>query len=175
MKKSVFLGVVIGAIACVGFFGSTASATVNNDGEQQKNVVSALPSVGAHAGHHGGHHVNPGDSVTDKVDAGDCTSILPSSWCNSKDGISSVVSMVIAILTGAVVIAGTIGIIICGVMWMTAADNEGQVVMAKKRILDIVIGVVAWVLLALLANLFIPKSSYDIEKDLGAAVTEIAE
>ena len=62
--------------------------------------------------------------------------------------------------------AGTIGIILCGFMWMTARDNEAQVAQAKKRMLDIVIGIIAWVLLALIANLFIPKSSDKIEDDL---------
>jgi hypothetical protein len=65
-----------------------------------------------------------------------------------------------------IVVAGTVGIIICGFLWMTARDNEGQVVQAKKRMLDIIIGIIAWVLLALLANLFIPKKSTDIEDDI---------
>ena len=111
------------------------------------------------------------DSGVDKsiadVSEGSCTSILPGDWCNSKDGISSVINMIVTVLTGAVVVAGTVGIIICGFLWMTARENEAQVAMAKKRMLDIVIGIIAWVLLALLANLFIPKSSGDIETDMG--------
>lgn len=109
--------------------------------------------------------VDPGNSVA-PVNDGDCTSILDSSWCNSEDGIAKIVSLIITILTGAVVVAGTIGIILCGFMWMTARDNEAQVAQAKKRMLDIVIGIIAWVLLALIANLFIPKSSDKIEDDL---------
>ena len=100
------------------------------------------------------------------VEEGACTSILPSSWCTNRDssGIQSIVSLIITILTGGVVVAGTIGLIICGVMWMTARDNENQVATAKKRMMEIVIGIVAWVLIYALANLFIPKTSQDIEK-----------
>lgn len=100
------------------------------------------------------------------VDEGACTSLLPSSWCDSKDGsgIQEIVGFIAAILTGGVVIAGTIGLIICGVMWMTARDNENQVMKAKKRMVEITIGIVAWILMYALANLFIPKSTTDIEK-----------
>lgn len=108
-----------------------------------------------------------GDGSIADVSEGQCTSILPGGWCDGKDGIGSIINMIVSILTGAVVVAGTIGIIICGFLWMTARDNEAQVAMAKKRMLDIVIGIVAWVLLALIANLFIPKSSGDIQTDIG--------
>lgn len=108
-----------------------------------------------------------GDGSIADVSEGQCTSILPGGWCDGKDGIGSIINMIVSILTGAVVVAGTIGIIICGFLWMTARDNEAQVAMAKKRMLDIVIGIVAWVLLALIANLFIPKTSSDIESDMG--------
>ena len=134
------------------------------------------PNVGAssYGGSHSGGtpgtgHSGGGDSGGSggiaPVKEGDCTSILPGDWCNGEGGIMNIVTLVVTILTGAVVVAGTIGIIICGVMWMTARDNEAQVAKAKKRMLDIVIGLVVWVLLALLANLFIPKSSSSIKQD----------
>ena len=111
--------------------------------------------------------IDPGEKVAPILD-GDCTTgVLSSEWCDGKDGIGSIINMIVSILTGAVVVAGTVGIIICGFLWMTARDNEAQVAMAKKRMLDIVIGIVAWVLLALIANLFIPKSSGDIQTDIG--------
>ena len=97
------------------------------------------------------------------VNEGKCTSILPNAWCEGDDGIQQIIRLIIAILTGSIVVAGTIGLVICGVLWMTARENEQQVTTAKKRMLDIVIGVVAWVLLALLANLFIPKPSSEID------------
>lgn len=106
-----------------------------------------------------------GNGEVASVAEGSCASIL-TAFCND-DGIESIIRMIVAILTGAVVVAGTVGIIICGFLWMTARDNEAQVAQAKKRMMDIVIGIIAWVLLAFVANLFIPKSSSDIESDLG--------
>jgi hypothetical protein len=55
---------------------------------------------------------------------------------------------------------------------MTARDNEAQVAKAKRRMLEIVIGIVAWVLLALIGNLFIPKSSTDINSDVSYIKTK---
>lgn len=107
------------------------------------------------------------NSEITEVKKGSCASILKS-FC-SEDGtvdLGGLLGMIITVLTGAIVIAGTVGIIICGFLWMTARDNEAQVAMAKKRMLEIVIGIVAWVLLALVGNLFIPKSSTDIESNV---------
>lgn len=105
------------------------------------------------------------------VNEGDCTSILPNAWCTGDDGIQQIIRLIILILTGSVVVAGTVGIIICGFLWMTARENEQQVATAKKRMLDIIIGVVAWVLLALLANLFIPKPSDEIQNNVNGNVS----
>ena len=120
--------------------------------------------TGGQTGGGSGGGQSGGGSIAD-VNEGDCTSILPGSWCNSEDGISNIVTLVVTILTGAVIVAGTIGIIFCGFIWMTARENEAQVAKAKKRMLEIVIGLVAWVLLALIANLFIPKSPEAIKTD----------
>ena len=107
------------------------------------------------------------NSEITEVKKGSCASILKS-FC-SEDGtvdLGGLLGMIITVLTGVIVIAGTVGIIICGFLWMTARDNEVQVAMAKKRMLEIVIGIVAWALLALVGNLFIPKSSTDIESNV---------
>ena len=82
------------------------------------------------------------------------------------------IKFVADILTGAVVVAGTVGLVICGVLWMTARENEAQVATAKRRMLDIVIGMVAWILVYALANLFIPKNEVDI-KNSSSIVMEI--
>lgn len=98
---------------------------------------------------------------------GSCASIL-TGFCD-EDGTSDlggIIGMIITILTGLIVVAGTIGIIICGFLWMTARDNEVQVLKAKKRISEIVVGLAIWVLLALLANLFLPRNTGDIEENI---------
>lgn len=108
---------------------------------------------------------------------GNCTSILPASWCNKdnpesleEDGIIKMVKFVISVMTGAVVVAGTIGIVICGVLWMTARDNPTQISTAKRRLLEIVIGMIAWGLIAVLINFFIPQSEATTESKLNGAV-----
>ena len=85
----------------------------------------------------------------------DCTSLLPADWCtpDSGDGIKKMVKFVVDLLAGGVVVVGTIGIVICGYIWMTARDNEAQVAKAKKRLVEIVIGMVVFVAIDLVVNL----------------------
>jgi hypothetical protein len=42
--------------------------------------------------------------------------------------------------------AGGIGVIICGIVWATALDNEGRVGWAKRRLSEIAIGIVVFAL-----------------------------
>ena len=158
---------VFAAYPCKG--GNVSSTTPgNNSGYNGGGNNGGGSNGGNTPGNNSGY--NGGGNVVAPVDAGDCTSILPNSWCVADNGISSVINFVVTILTGAVVVAGTVGIVLCGFMWMSARDNEAQVAKAKKRMLDIVIGVIAWVLLAFLANLFIPKKTSDIEGDISEAI-----
>lgn len=131
-------------------------------------TVTPAPSDGGDDDDDGDDGTTGGDGTIADVATGSCASILKN-FC-FDDGtvdIGGLIGMIITILTGTVVVAGTVGVIICGFLWMSARDNEGQVAQAKKRMLDIVIGIIAWVLLALLANLFIPKSTSDIENNVG--------
>ena len=103
----------------------------------------------------------------DSVNEGGCTSFFPSSWCDKSgdSGIRNVAGFIIGIMTGMVLTAGTIGVIICGYIWLTARDSVEKVKTAKRRMLDIVIGIVAWILLATLANLIIPQSEENINSN----------
>ena len=131
--------------------------------------------IGGSNGSNGG---NTGKLNT-KVAGGDpenCSTLFPNSLCKADgSGIVEVLSFVIAVLTGTVVVAGTVGIIICGVLIMTARDNEQQLAMGKKRLMEVVIGMVAWILLAVLANLFIPKTSSKMEPETGVIKVESDE
>ena len=89
-----------------------------------------------------------------------CATIF-SAWCDDakSDGeqtINEIIDFTISIMTIGMVVLATIGIIIFGYMVMTARDNEAQMTMAKKRILEIVIGVVIWVLIAAIIHLLLP-------------------
>ncbi len=58
--------------------------------------------------------------------------------------IFCVLNIVLNVLTYGVGIAGTLGIIISGVQYLTARDNEQQVTKAKSRIINIVIGLAVY-------------------------------
>ncbi len=89
---------------------------------------------------------------------GDCTTLLNDEWCNMEDGggIMQVIKMVVNIMTAGVVVIGTIGIIWAGFLIITARDNEAQVTMAKKRLIEIVVGMVVFGLAGLLIGLILP-------------------
>lgn len=88
--------------------------------------------------------------------------VLPDEWCDGSNDIMDVVKFVLNTLATGVTMVGIVGIVICGVTYLTARDNEAQVAKAKKRLIDTVIGVVIWVLFALGANsiitLLVPKA-----------------
>lgn len=74
----------------------------------------------------------------------DCvqTSIFGSGgqYCNGVWGIVGIVLNVLLVVVGA---AGIIGIIISGIQYATSSGDPGQITKAKKRIYEIVIGLVA--------------------------------
>ena len=89
-----------------------------------------------------------------------CATVL-SFWCDEaeNDGeatIKDIIIFAISILSVGIGLLATIGFIICGYMIMTAKGNEGQVALAKKRMVEIVIGILLWAAGALLLVLFIP-------------------
>lgn len=172
---------------CKGAMGTSGETSCLN-GNSGKNWMyyqssapaGYVPSTGGGGG--GGQGGSGGGSGSDPdpasvkepdADTGSCTSILP--WCNKDDtdgsSIKEMIKFVISVMTGAVVIAGTIGIIICGVMMMTARDNEAQVAKAKGRLIEIVIGIIAWGLIAVLINFFIPQSESTTNEVVGTETT----
>ena len=65
--------------------------------------------------------------------------------------------MVLDIFSGGIIVTGTIGIIISGVMWMSAMDNASQIEAARRRIVSITIGIALFVLMDALIGLILPK------------------
>lgn len=78
--------------------------------------------------------------------------------CDSCDAgaIMKMVAFGLKIFTAGVLIAATIGIIICGVKWMTARDDAAQLANAKKRMLEIIIGIGVYALMFVVADFIIP-------------------
>ena len=81
--------------------------------------------------------------------------ILPREWCSttSGNGIKNMTRFVMNLLLGGVTLVGTIGIVVCGFMWMMARDNETMVMRAKVRLFEIVVGMIIFVTAELILNL----------------------
>ncbi len=97
-----------------------------------------------------------GSSSTSGSGASCETGILPSSWCGDK-GIETMIQDLANILTALIFIAGTGFIVYSGFIWATAGDNPSRVATAKKRILEIVIGLVFFMLINVLIQFLIPN------------------
>ena len=95
-----------------------------------------------------------------------CATIL-TKYCpgetSDSNQIIELIKLVINILTAGIGVLATIGMIICGYTILTARDNEAQVSKAKKRLLEIVIGLVVWILGTLLVNLLLPTFSGTVQ------------
>ena len=71
-------------------------------------------------------------------------------------GVYLVLNLIIDILTFGVAIAAVIGVSISGITYLTAKDNEQQTIKAKRRIYEIVIGLVAYAVLFAALSFLLP-------------------
>lgn len=94
----------------------------------------------------------------------ECTTILDAKYCND-DGSGIMLLQLLRDILGIFVVGigvmGTIGIIVCGILILTAGDNPEKVKKAKQRLIDVVIGVVLAVLLTGLGYLLLPTANSD--------------
>ncbi|MCL1840085.1 M15 family metallopeptidase [Candidatus Saccharibacteria bacterium] len=88
-------------------------------------------------------------------DPGVCSSILPESWCQ-PGGIAEILGLILDIMTMGIGVLATVGLVISGIQWLTSRDNESQVIKAKSRIFNIVIGILTWALIWLLLSWLLP-------------------
>ena len=98
---------------------------------------------------------------TEAVSAASCggvdTAIIE---CGDKEsGIGQILKLVINILSIGVGILAVIGITVVGIQYLTAGSNEEQVRKSKRRLIEIVIGIIAYVLLYALIQWLIPGSA----------------
>ncbi len=85
------------------------------------------------------------------------TSILPSTNAQGEPfGIEDILKLILNILVYGLGAAAVLGVIIAGIQYMTARDDVAQVAKAKKRLIEIVIGLVAWALMFTVLNWLIP-------------------
>ena len=79
------------------------------------------------------------------------TNILPEDL--NIEGILKIILNVLVYGLGA---AAVFGVVIAGIQYMTARDDPGQVAKAKKKLIEIVIGLLAWALMYTVLNWLIP-------------------
>lgn len=79
--------------------------------------------------------------------------------CKSDDGagIKALIALVVDIMMAGAGVLGVIGVVIAGIQYLTAAGNEEKTRKAKRRIFEITIGVVAFLLLAAILKFLIPN------------------
>ena len=75
------------------------------------------------------------------------------------EGIKCVIRLVVDILSVLVGIVGVIGIVIVGIQYLTAGGNEEQTRKAKRRLFEIVIGIIAYVLVYAILRWLLPVFS----------------
>lgn len=90
------------------------------------------------------------------------TSILPDSFCDdaaAKDGqgIKDMLSLVVDIMTAGVGVLGVIGVVIVGIQYLTASGSEEKTRKAKRRLIEIVIGVAAFLLIGAVIKFLMPS------------------
>ena len=72
------------------------------------------------------------------------------------NGIFFVLNIILTVMTFGVGILGTLGIVIAGIQYASAKDNEQQMAKAKTRIFQIVIGMAIWATLFVALRWLIP-------------------
>ena len=87
------------------------------------------------------------------------TAIL-SGGCSCDDGqggeVIRILNLVVSILTIGIGILGVVGITVVGIQYLTAGGSEEKTRKAKRRLFEIVIGLVAYVLIYALLSFLIP-------------------
>jgi len=108
----------------------------------------------------------PMRSYADDADAacnGVSTSILGNKNNNgcyeeteSGDGVYKILNIILNVLTAGVGVFGVLGLVWTGIQYMSARDNDQQLAAAKKRLLDIVIGLLIYAVMYTVLEWLIP-------------------
>ena len=73
------------------------------------------------------------------------------------DGVLCIVELVINVMTIGIGVVAVIGIVIAGVQYLTAGGNEEQTRKAKRRILEIVIGLAVYAAIYVILYFLLPN------------------
>lgn len=128
------------------------------------DAFAAPTNMDVNDGGGGGYTGTPTAESTNSPNApgggGATTSILPSDW-----GVSDILKLILNIVVYGLGAAAVLGVIIAGIMYMTARDNEAQVAKAKTRLFEVVIGLVAWAVMFAVLNWLIPGGLVGVDEN----------
>lgn len=87
--------------------------------------------------------------AADNCDDGVSTNIIGENGCwkenNDKgDGVYHILLIILNILTFGVGVAGTLGVVLSGIQYLTAGDNTTKTAKAKNRLIQVIIGLVIY-------------------------------
>ena len=74
----------------------------------------------------------------------------------AENGIDSLLLLAVRVLVILIGVLGVIGVVISGIQYLTAGGNEAQVTKAKNRLLNVVIGLIAYGLMSMFLNWLVP-------------------
>lgn len=83
----------------------------------------------------------------EKSCGGASTILIECDTTTGKEAVNEILGIAVRIFMVIVGVVGVIGIVIAGIQYLTARDNEEQVRKAKRRLFHIVIGLAVYVLM----------------------------
>lgn len=87
---------------------------------------------------------------------------------DNEGGIWHILSLVLDIMSAGIGILGVIGIMVTGVQYLTAGDNEQQIKKAKNRIFQILIGLILYLITFVGLEWLLPGGIIDPQSDLAS-------
>lgn len=126
----------------------------------ERPVFARVPEGAVNADGDGTSNDADTDSASDKKSNCVKTAILGENGESCDDGkgssVKSILTMVVEIMTVGVGILSVIGISIVGVQYLTAGGDETKTRKAKRRMFEIIIGLIFYVVAFALMNWLIP-------------------
>ncbi len=85
------------------------------------------------------------------------------SYCDDGEGsgVYQILNIILNVLLVGIGILGVLGIVISGIQYLTAADNEQQMATAKKRIVEVVIGLAIYAVMYVALQWLIPGGIFN--------------
>lgn len=151
-------------ILCAMFLGCClAKPTFAKNVTYNQIIGDTLNSNYGGGGSGGGSRSNNGESTNTNNSNKQTTVILNEcgSQANSSDGggILCIVNNVVDIMTAGVGILAVLGIVWVGIQYITSSGNEGKMAIAKKRIVEIAIGLFVYAVFYVLLKFLLPGFS----------------